>query len=107
MSKVTGYVYSVESMMVLAEITGNQADVEKHVDENYDSESYGLTYSPAFGMGDGLIESTEAEIIDIDKRAASDAARVLGSIHTDRKATSSRENGKLGGRSKGSKNKTH
>lgn len=35
----------------------------------------------------------------------SDAARMLGSIKTEKKAKSSRENGKLGGRPKGSKNK--
>ena len=67
MEKVTGYVYSVESKYVIAEVIGNQKDVEKYVDENYDDETCGLTYSPAFGFEDGLIDVVDAdkEIINL------------------------------------------
>jgi hypothetical protein len=59
---ITGYVYGIDSMVVVAEINGNQRDVERYVDDNYD-ETCGLTYSPAFGANDGLIQSADADII--------------------------------------------
>lgn len=62
---ITGYVYSLESMEVIAEVTGEQADIEKYVDENYDSDTCGLTYSPAFGFSGGLIEILNPEIIEL------------------------------------------
>lgn len=65
MDKITGYVYDAESMVVVAEITGEQAEVERYVGENYDTDTYALTYSPAFGFDNGLIESSDAEIINL------------------------------------------
>jgi hypothetical protein len=62
MEKITGYVYSVETKKVIAEITGETRQIEKYVDENYDSETCGLTFSPAFGFSDGLID-----VVDNDK----------------------------------------
>jgi hypothetical protein len=63
-NKITGYVYSVETKQILAEITGIQAAIEKYVNQNYD-DSCGLTYSPAFGCNDGLIDNNNVEYIEI------------------------------------------
>jgi hypothetical protein len=65
--RITGYVYSLESRKVIAEITGLQKSVEQYVDDNYDDETCGLTYSPAFGFSGGLIATRARHIIDASK----------------------------------------
>ena len=62
--KITGYVYNADSMEFIAEITGDQAEIEKYVDENYGDE-FGLTYSPAFGFAGGLVDNGNAEEINL------------------------------------------
>jgi glutamine cyclotransferase len=60
MTTVTGIVYSLNTNEILAEITGDQNKVEQYVDQEYDGESCGLTYSQH-----GLIETTDTDIINI------------------------------------------
>jgi len=70
MEKIIGYVYSIESNYVIAEVSGSQKNVEKYVEENYDNQSCGFTYSPAFGFSDGLIDvvDSEKDFIDADEK---------------------------------------
>lgn len=67
----TGYAYSTETRRVLAVIRGtDNAAVERAYAARYgDSDSYGLTYSPAFGAVDGLIDSADAAQVDADAPA--------------------------------------
>jgi len=64
----TGYVYDTDTMRVIAEITGDTREIEKYVEQNYDSDTTGLTFSPAFGCNDGLIDvvDDQKEFIDLD-----------------------------------------
>jgi acylphosphatase len=64
MDKVTGYVYNVETREVSAIVTGEQKAVESYA-EGYDSDTFGLTFSPAFGANDGLIETTATATIEL------------------------------------------
>ena len=64
MSKVTGYVYNVETREIEAIVTGDQCAVERYA-EDYDSDSYGLTYTSGFGANDGLIETTSTKTIEL------------------------------------------
>jgi len=49
------YVYSIETNEHIATITGSSnASCESVANEQYGSNDYGWTYSPAFGTGDGL-----------------------------------------------------
>jgi hypothetical protein len=60
---VRGYVYSTETMEVIAEVTGKTRQVEQYVDDNYDTDTCGLTFSPAFGFAGGLIDVTDKDTI--------------------------------------------
>jgi hypothetical protein len=63
--RITGYVYSLGSSKVIAEVTGLQKSIEQYVDDNYDDETCGLTYSPAFGFSGGLIDASDKDIINV------------------------------------------
>ena len=64
MDKVTGYVYNVETREIEAIVTGAQQAVERYA-EDYDSDVYGLTFPPALGANDGLIETTATKAIEL------------------------------------------
>ena len=64
MDKVTGYVYNVETRDIAAIVTGEQTAVEQYA-EGYDSDTFGLTFSPAFGANDGLIETTATKTVGL------------------------------------------
>ena len=61
------YAYNTETMMIIAEIKGDdEKSIEAKFDEiGYDTDEYGLTYSPAFGTVDGLITDGDFEVIDV------------------------------------------
>ncbi len=61
------YVYNTETREVAAEIKGdnNQSIEAKFNEIGYDTDIYGLTYSPAFGTNEGLITDGDFEIIDV------------------------------------------
>lgn len=64
---MTGYIYNTDSREVVATLTSSdQKLIEKTADNLADGEIYGLTYSPAFGANDGLID-TEAPKYDLDE----------------------------------------
>jgi hypothetical protein len=51
----TLYVYNIESNEHIATITGSSnASCEAVANERYGSNDYAWTYSPAFGLADGL-----------------------------------------------------
>ena len=58
--KVTGYIYNVDTMEELAEVTGSQDEVERYVIENYDLDTVGLTYS-----SNGLTIMRDTQIINL------------------------------------------
>jgi len=62
----TLYIYETDSMLHLATITGeSNEECEETASEQYPADdNIGWTYSPAFGMSDGLIESEGAEEIE-------------------------------------------
>ncbi len=68
--KLTGYVYNVETRSVVAEIRGYTREIEEYVMENYDADIFGMTFSPAFGSVDGLINSRDRDIIDLGESEA-------------------------------------
>jgi hypothetical protein len=61
------YIYNVETKEVIAEIKGDDnKSIEAKFDEiGYDTDEYGLTYSPAFGTADGLITDGDFDVIDV------------------------------------------
>lgn len=61
------YVYRSDDLEVVAEIKGddNQSIEAKYCEIGYDTDEYGLTYSPAFGASDGLITDGDFEVIDV------------------------------------------
>lgn len=61
----TGYIYSAETNKVIAEINGETRGIEKYAEENYDYDTCGLTFSPAFGFDGGLIDSKDKDIINL------------------------------------------
>jgi hypothetical protein len=65
--KMKAYIYNTETRNVVAEIKGDDnKSIEAKFDElNYDSDEFGLTYSPAFGADDGLITDGDFEVIDV------------------------------------------
>lgn len=67
---MTGYIYNTDSREVVATLTSsNQALIESTADAlGVDTETYSLTYSPAFGANDGLID-TDAPNHDLDAMA--------------------------------------
>lgn len=63
---LTLYVYTSNTMTVVAKITGesNDACERKAADLGYDdTDSYGWTYSPAFGFSGGLVDAN-VEVIN-------------------------------------------
>jgi hypothetical protein len=67
---MTGYIYNIESRKVVATLTSNsQALIERTADRLADTETQGLTYSPAFGSNDGLVDCQAPEF-DLDNGAA-------------------------------------
>lgn len=60
------YIYNVDTREVVAEIKGddNQSIEAKFDEIGYDTDLYGLTYSPAFGAIDGLVTDGDFEVID-------------------------------------------
>lgn len=60
---MTGYVYNVDTREIAYEIHGEtDAAIEAKFRElNIDVDSYGITYSPAFGFADGLIRAAHTE----------------------------------------------
>jgi hypothetical protein len=60
------YVYNTETKIVAAEIRGdNEKSIEAKYSEWFDTDEYGLTYSPAFGAYDGLRADGDFEVIDV------------------------------------------
>lgn len=60
----TIYVYDTDTREVVAEITGDPEACYRVVSERYgDTDYYGATSSPAFGVSDGLIEVADCERI--------------------------------------------
>ena len=61
-----GYIYDINNNNVVARISSeNQTLIEKFIEENYDLDKYGLTYSPAFGTNDGLVETTDTKEMEL------------------------------------------
>ena len=60
---MTGYVYNVDTREIAYVIHGDtDAAIEaKFSYLNIDADSYGITYSPAFGFADGLIQTEQTE----------------------------------------------
>jgi len=56
------YIYNVETMEVVAILNGDQDQIESY---GIDSDMQAITYSPAFGCVDGLIENDQAEEINV------------------------------------------
>lgn len=61
------YIYNIETKEVVAEIKGddNKLIIDKFDEIGYNTDEYGLTYSPAFGTIDGLITDGDFEVIDV------------------------------------------
>jgi hypothetical protein len=61
------YIYNVDTRKVVAEIKGddNQSIEAKFDEIGYDTDLYGLTYTPAFGSIDGLVTDGDFEVIDV------------------------------------------
>lgn len=64
---MTGYIYSTATRDLVATlISSDQARIERTAaDLGADGETYGLTYSPAFGTNDGLVD-TDAPVYYLD-----------------------------------------
>lgn len=61
------HVYSTEDNSHVATISGSSNEaIDKAFNRHFDINSFGGTYSPAFGAGHGLVENDEAEEIDAD-----------------------------------------
>ena len=62
MSEMKLIVYSNETRKHVATITGgSNEDCERTAEQHYGSNDYSQTYSPAWGMAEGLVESADAE----------------------------------------------
>lgn len=62
----TLYIYSNGTAEVVEKITGGtQAQQLSYVEDNYDLDEYGATYTPAWGMSDGLIDTGDAKRTEI------------------------------------------
>ena len=63
---MTLFIYSNESAEVIEKVTGGtQAQQMGYASEHYDADDYGWTYSPAFGMSVGLIDTGHAKRTDL------------------------------------------
>lgn len=67
---MTGYIYNIDNRELVATlISADQSLIERTADDLVlGAETYGLTYSPAFGANGGLIE-TQAPEYDLDDMA--------------------------------------
>jgi hypothetical protein len=63
---MTMYVYDTDTREIVAEITGvdNSACEAVVADRFGDTDYFGATYSPAFGMTDGLIQCADRDRIE-------------------------------------------
>jgi hypothetical protein len=60
------YIYNEDTKIIIAEIKGDsEQSIEAKYCECFDTEENGLTYSPAFGFNDGLINDGDFEVIDV------------------------------------------
>lgn len=63
---MTLFIYSNDNAEVVEKVTGGtQQQQLDYADSNYDAGDYGWTYSPAFGMADGLIDTGNAKRTDL------------------------------------------
>lgn len=69
---VTLWVYDLENNEVIAEIDGadNKACEKVAADRWGDTDYFGWTYSPAFGVSDGLIQRGDRERIEVNAAQA-------------------------------------
>lgn len=59
------YIYSLENNQHVATVTGDSNEAcERKAQETYGSNDFAWTYSPAFGMSDGLEQNEEAKEIE-------------------------------------------
>ena len=59
------YIYSIENNIHVATVNGeSNKSCERKAEEIYGSNDYGWTYSPAFGVADGIEENAEAVQIE-------------------------------------------
>lgn len=63
---MTLYIYTTEDNNLVARINGNDNGVCEAVatDRFGDTDTFGWTYSPAFGANDGLVDNGDAEEIN-------------------------------------------
>lgn len=67
---MTLYIYNSETAEVVEKVTGGTQEQQMdHASEHYDADDYGWTYSPAFGMADGLIDMGDAKHTDLAEAA--------------------------------------
>lgn len=57
-----GYIYNAETMVLVAVLIGTQEQIE---DYPIDNDVNGLTYTPAFGSVDGVIDNGDYETVKI------------------------------------------
>lgn len=60
-----GYIYNIESMELTLVLVGNQDAIENYAQYSIDTDTHALTYSPAFGSIDGVIETNDYETIEV------------------------------------------
>lgn len=59
---MTLYIYDSETAIVVEKVTGGTQEQQMdYASEHYDTDEFGWTYSPAFGMADGLIDEGNAK----------------------------------------------
>ena len=63
----TAYIYNLKSMRAVTVLNGASSDIDRYLDaHDFDTDFFGVTYSPAFGFANGLagINAT-ARYIDV------------------------------------------
>lgn len=63
METLTGYIYNVESKLVIEEVNGTRKQIEDYAG-GFDINTYGLTFGPAFGFNGGLVDN-KRPVIDL------------------------------------------
>lgn len=58
----TLYIYNLETNLVVATATGKTNEECESKAYAYEND-YGMTYTPAFGCTDGLVDDKEAEVL--------------------------------------------
>lgn len=59
---MTLYIYDSKTAIIVEKVTGGtQEEQMDYASEHYDAGDYGWTYSPAWGMADGLIDNGDAK----------------------------------------------